>query len=473
MNDHRHEKGKGLQRLLDRINLNLRAKLILIFLVAMIIPIILLTYYAWNQHGSLGISLRSTAVIDSSKALNDSAIESIERMTTDTAKEVADFLYARDADIRLLSKLSLSDEALRIFGQNSAGRLTQRGEWALSEDLLSWKQVDPPSFDGHSGSSSNEENNQNDAFHFRPPSLNTRALAPLYDEITYIDLDGNEIFKYVSPDSSKTNYPMEAVKRNVADKRNTYIQAEGYYEALRKLAPGEIYVSDVIGAYVGSNYIGMYTPGVLAKGVPESHPNYAYLKEAGSLPLDQFMTEAGMQSYAGMENPNGRRFEGIVRWGAPVTDNRGAIVGYVTMALNHDHIMEFVDYSTPMNERDTALPSAFEGNYAFIWDYQCRSICHPRHNSIVGYDPKTGEPEVPWLESSIYTAWQQSGVEKWTSFVKDWPVFDHQSRSKAPARELTAAGLVGLDGRYLNNAPQCIGWMDLTESGGAGAFYIP
>ncbi|MCL1849779.1 MAG: response regulator, partial [Clostridiales bacterium] len=57
-------------------------------------------------------------------------------------------------------------------------------------------------------------------------------------------------------------------------------------------------------------------------------------------------------------------------------------------------------------------------------------------------------------------------------FIKDWPLFDQQSRSKSPAVELTAAGMVGLDGRYLNNAPQCIGWMDLTESGGSGSFYI-
>jgi len=31
---------------------------------------------------------------------------------------------------------------------------------------------------------------------------------------------------------------------------------------------------------------------------------------------------------------------------------------------------------------------------------------------------------------------------------------------------------VGLDGRWLNIAPQCAGWMDLTENGGSGSFYI-
>jgi methyl-accepting chemotaxis protein len=90
----------------------------------------------------------------------------------------------------------------------------------------------------------------------------------------------------------------------------------------------------------------------------------------------------------------------------------------------------------------------------------------------VGYDPETGEPQIPWLESSIYEGWQKSGLAKWTDFVKDQPIFHEQSRTKRPAFALTKAGLVGLDGRYLNNAPQCTGWMDLTKNGGSGSFYI-
>ncbi|MCL1831053.1 MAG: hypothetical protein FWG21_06445, partial [Oscillospiraceae bacterium] len=76
---------RGLSRLLNRMNLKLRPKLILIFLVVKIIPIILLTIIAWNQIISLGHILQDIAVEDATKALNDGARESIERLTTDTA----------------------------------------------------------------------------------------------------------------------------------------------------------------------------------------------------------------------------------------------------------------------------------------------------------------------------------------------------------------------------------------------------
>jgi signal transduction histidine kinase/ActR/RegA family two-component response regulator len=323
--------------------------------------------------------------------------------------------------------------------------------------MRSWVPEAPPA-DLPAGHSTNRENEDMDGFRPRPPDPTVFVSAPLYDEITLLDLAGNETLKYVTPGTTKTRRPLSPELRDVSRKENTYVRAEGYFAELEKLKPGEIWVSDVTGAYTPSNFIGMYTPPVLEKAAEERGYPIPWLP--------------GEQAYAGVENPNGMRFEGIVRWATPVTDENGVKTGYVTLALNHDHIMEFVDHLTPMNERYTEHPNAFEGNYAFIWDYQCRSVAHPRHHSIVGFDPETGEPQVPWLEESIYRDWKSSGVEKWTDFVRGYPVFNEQSRTKRPAPELTRAGMVGLDGRYLNNAPQCTGWMDLTATGGSGSLYI-
>ncbi len=445
--------------LTNKLGFGMRAKLISVFLLVKVIPILIITIMAWHQFIVLGDLLRDIAVTDSSEALNASAVENIERMTTDTADRVAKFLYARDSDLMYLASIAPSDEAYKAFSDVKTGPLIQRGSWALRDTQGGERWVEhnaPESVPG--GASSNAENNDRNGWSARGPEQFRYRDVPLYDEISYIDLTGQEVYKYVSPNSPKTHYPMSGRKRNISARENTYVRAETYWAELKNLKPGEIYVSDVTGAYVGSNYIGMYVPTALAKASQDRGYDILY--------------DPTKQAYAGEENPDGQRFEGIVRWATPVAGADGQAVGYVSFALNHDHIMEFVDHQTPMNERYSELPSAFEGNYAFIWDYKCRNICHPRHHSIVGFDPETGEPQIPWLESSIYDGWRQSGIEKWTDYVKGIPLFDTQSRDKKPALALTAAGLVGLDGRYLNNAPQCTGWMDLTENGGSGSFYI-
>jgi len=434
------------------------SKIILSLLFVSTTPILFLVAISWRQFVTSNDHVASVATKDAIDALNSIATENIERMTTDTARNVADFLYARDKDILYLAGIEPSERNYANFAENKLGRLLRKNIWVLSADRNAWIAIGAPRPERTGGLSSNSENNDMDGFHYLDPYLFEFDFVPLYDEITYIDKEGNELVKVVASASPKIHYPLSRERKRVSLRENTYVKAETYFEKLSELKVGEIYVSDVIGAYQGSNYIGMYT---------SKHVEAA--AEARGYDIEY---DPENQAYAGEENPNGRRFEGIIRWATPVSNSSGEITGYVTFALNHDHIMEFVDHITPMNERYKELPSAYEGNYAFIWDYKCRNICHPRHHSIVGFDPDTGEPQIPWLESSIYDLWKESGVPKWTDFLADWPVFDRQSRGKRPAPFLTQSGLVGLDGRYLNNAPQCTGWMDLTENGGSGSFFI-
>ncbi|MDR2029278.1 MAG: response regulator [Treponema sp.] len=453
----------SIEGFVARLGLGMRAKLIIIFVAIKVIPLIILAFLAWNQARSLGEEMHrrareltdrantaleqtgTIAVTDSVKALNDFATNDIERISTDMAQEVANFLYQRDEDIRYAAGLAPSEAGYRHFIESRRNRLVKPGNWILAPDGKSWIPA-APSPELPKMTSSNRENDT--SFRYRSPDVFETENRPLYLEMTYIDLQGNELIKVT------TSPRMDPGRKNIADRRNTYVKAETYFEELKHLKPGEIYVSDVIGAYVPSRLIGMYTPeNAAAQGL-------AFVPEE--------------EAYAGMENPLGKRFKGIIRWATPVTRDGGKdspIAGYVSLALDHDHLMEFTDHTTPMNSRFTELPSAYEGNYAFIWDYQCRSICHPRHHSIAGYNPETGEPEVPWLEESIYQAWQASG-KTYVDFIRDQPVFADQSRDKKPAAALTAQGLVGLDGRYLNHAPQCTGWFDLTREGGSGSFLI-
>ncbi|MDR3299346.1 MAG: response regulator [Candidatus Accumulibacter sp.] len=440
----------------------MRGKLIALFVIIKVFPLVLLAIVAWRQSWLLGEELRSrtseitekanaalshagdVAVEDAVASLDERATDEIERITTDTACQVASFLYARDSDILTVAALPRTEDVYRNFVELLRSNLVIRGKWDLTDNQSAWRPVDRDSYDPRFSpqTSSNKENEH--GFHYRPPEAFEYESRPLYLEITFVDLRGQERLKIT------TSPRMNTELRNISDRRNTYVRAENYFSELKKLSPGEIYVSDVIGAYVPSRVIGMYTPATAAKAGEPFNP--------------------WESAYAGQENPFGKRFKGIVRWATPVVEN-GKIVGYVTLALDHDHIMEFTSHIMPTFERYTELSSAYEGNYAFIWDHKGRSIVHPRHFSIAGYDPETGDPQVPWLEDRIYNEWQASGLS-YKDFIKDVPTFVEQSNNKKPAPQLTEQGLVGLDCRYLNFAPQCTGWFDLTAKGGAGSFLI-
>ncbi len=440
----------------------IRSKLIIIFVVIKIIPLLGLAWIALKGAHQLGhdlltrtedhsnavqksiVDLGQMLTNDSIRALDDRSRESIERLTTDTAFAVSNFLYDRDKDIRYAATLPRTPAAFTAFLKNYTRPLTDQGQWQLSADQKKWEPAEAfPNNDHLKVIVNNPENKQN--FSTRPPEYFGKMVEkPLFLEMTFFDPSGQEQIKITTSDLLDKNL------RNISNSQNTFCKAEKYFQEARKLKAGEIYVSDVIGAYVGSNIIGPYTP------LKAKEKKIAFEPE-----------KAG---YAGRENPVGKKFRGIIRWVTPVTQN-GSIVGYISLALDHAHIMNFVEHLMPTDARYAPIADAAQGNYAFIWDYKGRSIAHPRHHSIMGYDPETGKPVTPWLDKELYAAWKQSGTEI-NTFLAKQPIFDHQSRNKKPSPDLTKNGLVGLDCRYLNFAPQCTGWHNLTENGGSGSFII-
>ncbi|MDR2826256.1 MAG: PAS domain S-box protein [Deltaproteobacteria bacterium] len=449
----------AIERIFAKFGFGMRAKLITIFVFIKVLPLVLLALVAWRQSWNLGAEVRiraddlsryalaaleetgKIASMDAISALDERARDDIERMSTDAANYVAKFLYQRDDDARFAASLKPNAEVYRSFIQNRRSRLIKQTKWELSTDASHWIPVSPKPW-LRQIESSIESNAHN--FHYRKPDAFDYEDRPLFLEITFLDLNGRERIKVTSSDL------MSKELKDVSKRENTFVKAEDYFKHLHKLKPGEIYVSDVIGAYVGSKIIGTYNPANAAKA---------------GIPFDPQSS-----AYAGKENPLGKRFAGLVRWATPVMQD-GKKIGYVTLALDHNHIMEFTSHIIPTADRYTEIPDAHEGNYAFIWDYKGRSIVHPRHFSMAGYNPETGDPQVPWLEDRIYDEWQASGLS-YADFIDGVPTFVDQSRDKKPAPELGKQGLVGLDCRYLNFAPQCVGWFDLTKDGGSGSFNI-
>ncbi|OAN44673.1 two-component sensor histidine kinase [Paramagnetospirillum marisnigri] len=441
----------------------IRAKLILIFVVIKVIPLLVLALFAWRGQNWLAERVSESVVgmtrnmrettelvangttASAIKALDDSAREALERLTTDTARAVAMFLYDRDKDALSAAQLAPSSEAYRQFLVARQRPVERHFSWSVSPDGSAWVPGPEatPRYDLPQVQASTEDNRKN--FNYRPPSgVGNVVEKPLFLEMTFVGLDGREQVKVT------TSALMSPELRDISKRENTFIKAETYFEALKALKPGEIHVSDVIGAYVSSPVIGPFTPKTAqAKNIP---------------------FEPEKAAFAGTENPAGRRFQGLVRWATPVERN-GRIIGWVTLAMDHDHLMEFTDHIMPTTDRYSPIPDAASGNYAFIWDYKGRSVVHPRHYFITGYDPETGNPEIPWLDAELYKGWKDSG-KSITEFLASAPTFDQQSLKKKGSVDLVKAGKLGLDCRYLNHAPQCTGWMDLTSQGGSGSFEI-
>jgi hypothetical protein len=362
---------------------------------------------------------------------------------------------------------------------------------------MAWIQIDPyiAPIETEKRSVNEENDSERDGatFHYRSPygyadDLNRFVSVPLYDEIALLDKNGMQIAKYIAPNSTKKRFPFPKELLDVSEPGNTFVKAEHYVKELPQLGKDGIYVSDVIGAYVPTHLIGMYTPDFLASrridakiAELEAEVDKMYAEMIWKLrvlnaelkndeekfnsrletnkkirdeidrrlgkdkrwkiedkPLDQVSEELKTlgflelaeeilnipfkpeeEAYAGAENPLGIRYEGIIRWVKPVLDGNGEVCAYVTFALNHDHLMEMIDHITPMPARYTELSDAFAGNYAFVWDYQCRSIVHPRHHSICGYNPETGLPETPWLEKTLYDGMIAAGYDRanWQDYI--------------------------------------------------------
>ncbi len=176
-------------------------------------------------------------------------------------------------------------------------------------------------------------------------------------------------------------------------------------------------------------------------------------------------------AYAGKENPGGRKFEGIVRWATPVFDAGGNKTGYVTMALDYTHVMEFTDHVMPTGERFSVFSDGGSGNYAFIWDYQDRCISHARDFFICGYNPQTGKEVPGWVSEPTYGEYSKSGLAL-ERFVAKLPSFRNFTHKKLGSVEQMKAGSIPLDCRVLDHAPQCEGWHQGTEDGGSGSFLI-
>ena len=441
--------------------MGIKLKLIILFVLVKIIPVVLILYIAllgtkqlnnyldehtekiFNENSSILDKTINSAINDSIKYLDKKSQNSIEKMTYQVAKNISDFLYERDDDILLLSKLELNQKTLNTFYKSKKRNIVKTEAYLYNEKKFLWESTNKANLDDYKYEKADLKDNEKEFNLINPKDIKYTSI-PVYKEVSFFDLEGNEVYKVSDINKQKVN---------VFDRFNTYLNAEDFSFDVKQLNQGEIYVSEVIGEYVRTKIIGTFTKEKAKKaGLSFSPENHAY---------------------AGVENPVGKKFEGILRFITPVFKN-DVRIGYVSLALDHRHLMEFTDTLNPLSlDMKQNISDASVGNYAFMWDYEGKNISHPRDYFIVGYDKTTGKMVPGWVSKDIIDEFKLSNKKNLREFLSSYPKFKNQSLDKKPnIEQLTKLGEVGLDCRYLNFAPQCQGWMQLTKNGGFGSFII-
>ncbi|RXJ93417.1 two-component sensor histidine kinase, partial [Malaciobacter molluscorum] len=439
--------------------LSIRVKLILIFIFIKVIPLLFISYivykgvikldeylkdntqYLFNHSKEIILNTANESISDSIKILDKKSQQSLERLSYEIANNIANFLYQRDEDILFLSKIDLNQQVIDEFYNSKKRDIIVHGKYYYDDRTKSYK-LENETENNYVIRKTSLKDNQKEFNYIDPKKLN-KIKIPIYKEVSFFDLNGKEIYK-------KTQINPKLL--DISKKKNTYINSEDYFYQIKNLKKNEIYVSDVIGQSVNSKIIGIFTK-QKAKEV-------------------NIKFEPEKYAYAGKENPLGKKFQGIIRFITPVFKNSKKI-GYLSLALDHEHIMQFTDTVNPIDKNPLQdISDASDGNYAFMWNYEGKNISHPRDYFIYGYDPKTGKPQMPWLSKDVVNKYYKS-KKQINEFLKTYPKYENQSLKKQPnIKQIKENGNLGLDCRYLNFAPQCKGWMEVTQNGGFGSFLI-
>lgn len=181
----------------------------------------------------------------------------------------------------------------------------------------------------------------------------------LYKEISFIDNNGNEQIKIrdgsiVSPKGLK----------NVSLPENTLYKGEVYFIRAKLLSGDNIYVSHLNGFFV--------------------------------TPDEQFRDSADIKDFK-----ISKYYDGVIRFVMPKYSG-GKLKGYVVLALDHIHLMEFTQHILPNSKDKVVFPNYDSGDYAFIFDDEGWIITHPKFWDIRGFY-SNGKPVPAYSKNTPYS----------------------------------------------------------------------
>jgi hypothetical protein len=289
----------------------------------------------------------------------------LEKFARELAQRISLFLEERQRDILTLAEIKPNDGTYEDFLKAHLAKVFTHYHFSYNESSGSWE--------GTTFESQRPINSENLAKSFPLPQ---RVRKNLYKEITYYDLKGNEVNKFSRIKSKKIN---------VKQKRDTFLGMEDYFYDTYDLRSGDVFMSKQIGKYTPSSFKG----------------NVSHL-EAQKKGVTYRPT---VEAYAGLENPYGRKYEGIIRIITPYFA-KGRKQGFLTLALDTAHLRSIVDYIDPLTENHLkSIPFAGAENFAFVMAKDGELITHPRNQLIAGGEikPKVYQDHIQhWKEIQSY-----------------------------------------------------------------------
>ena len=448
-----------LKRIFHRFkSVSIRTKLMFLFLVIIVVPVFIIAWIAIHgthimvnqvyptsqrtkQNARMLLSDVSTQTLNSSiHFLDIQAQRYIEQISRKVANEIAEFLNDRDEDIRYLAAIPPSEKSFRSFLLMKESSIIVSPQYLYDERLHIWMSEQSSSNQPDSMRAELPQNEKD--FRHVPHASRDLIEVPIYKEITFFDIRGQEKIKISDLDHKL---------RDISIKRNTYVGSEVYFDRIQHLKKNDIYVSEVIGAYVGSYIRDTYSkPSAFNAGIPFN---------------------PSLSAFAGVENPMGKRFRGVIRFVTPVFEVNKKI-GYISLALDYIHIQQMVDYLSPISEENRVMPDASFGNYGFLFDEKGLCIAHPKNFYISGFNPKTGKRVPPWMHQELYASWKRSGIVDAYKFLKDIPPWQNPHEFKYfSGEQVVDSGHMALDLRYSREAMTTLyGLYQITADGGSGSY---
>jgi len=280
-------------------------KFVCAFLVVALLPLVGLSLFTWLYINQAGVD-----ILDSSQtSLKHYSITLLETQVKTIANEVEDLLATAVSDLQLLSIVPPTPDAFEAFV-----RARTREVWTPDPSTAAMGK--------------------------------TLQSLPLYCEASFIDRSGIERIS-IRGGHDTSGCDVSAGAQSVHGPEN-------YFCETRDLAPGEIYVSHLVGWH-----------------------------------MDREPTGGGPGAY-----------RGYYRFAQPVY-REGVFTGVITLALDQRHLMELTQHVLPFGMESVVSPDYFSGDYAFLFDDEGWAITHPKAWDIRGADRRTGRLVDP--RSDTYT----------------------------------------------------------------------